>query len=134
MSLRCRLFNAHLKKLAAFLSSKLRIIRVIAHTSWGWHHSTLKMAYHTLIYSKLNYALPTCQPGLSATNLSCLDCLQNRSLLNHYWPACVYSIGSLMLGSSCSELPHMQLPINPESSRKGIAQHRRSSKMYCFGC
>ena len=32
------------------------------------------------MHSKLDYAAPTWQPWLSATNLSCLDCLQNRSL------------------------------------------------------
>ena len=37
-----------------------------------------------------------------------------------------------LLASSCSELPHMQQPIRPKTSRKGIAQHRRSSKTCCF--
>ena len=41
---------------------------------------TLKMAFHALIRSKLDYAAPAWQPWLSATNLSCLDRLQNRSL------------------------------------------------------
>ena len=45
--------------------------------SWSWRCSTLKMA---LIRSKLDYAAPTWQPRLSATNLSCLNCLQNGSL------------------------------------------------------
>ena len=70
----------HLKKLTTSLTYSLRIIRAIAHTSWGWHHSTLKMAFHTLIRSKLDYAAPAWQPWLSATNLSCLDRVQNRSL------------------------------------------------------
>ena len=73
-------FNAHLKKLTSSLSSSLRIIRATAHTSWGWRRSALKMAFHALIRSKLDYAAPAWQPWLSATNLSCLDCLQNRSL------------------------------------------------------
>ena len=73
-------FNAHLKKLTASLSSSICIIRATAHTSWGWHRSTLKMAFHALIHSKVDYAAPTWQPWLSATNLSCLNRLQNRSL------------------------------------------------------
>ena len=33
-----------------------------------------------MVRSKLDYAAPAWQPWLSNTNLSCLDCLQNRSL------------------------------------------------------
>ena len=51
-------FNAHLKKLTASLSS----------------------AFHALIRRKLDYTAPARQPWLSATNLSCLDHLQNHSL------------------------------------------------------
>ena len=72
--------NAHLKKLSASLTSSIHIITVTAHTSWGWRRSTLKMAFHTLVHSKLDYAAPTWQPWLSNTNLSCLDCFQNCSL------------------------------------------------------
>ena len=61
-------FNAQLKKLTTLLSFSIRIIRVTAHTSWGWCCSTLKMAFHALIRSKLDYAAP------------CLSSLQNRSL------------------------------------------------------
>ena len=70
-------FNAHLKKLTSSLSSSIRIIRATAHTSWVWRRSTLKMAFHALIRSKLDYAAPAQQPWLSAANLSCLDRLQN---------------------------------------------------------
>ena len=52
-------FNAHLKKLTTSLSSSIRIIRTTAHTSWSWHRSTLKMAFHALIRSKLDDAAPT---------------------------------------------------------------------------
>ena len=38
------------------------------------------MLFLALIRSKLNYAAPAWQPWLPATNLSCLDCLQNCSL------------------------------------------------------
>ena len=73
-------FNAHLKKLIALLLSSIHIVRATAHTSWSWRRTTLKMAFHALIRSKLDYAAPAWQPWLSNTNLSCLDCLQNRSL------------------------------------------------------
>ena len=45
--------------------------------SWGWHYSTLKIA---LICSKLDHASSGWQPWLSATNLFCLDNLQNHAL------------------------------------------------------
>ena len=54
-------FNAHLKKLTTSLASSIRIIRATAHTSWGWRHSTLKMAFHALVCSKLDYAAPAWQ-------------------------------------------------------------------------
>ena len=73
-------FNVHLKTLTTSLTSSIRIIRATAHTSWGWHCSTLKMAFHALVHSKLNYAAPVWQPWLSDTNLSNLDCLQKHSL------------------------------------------------------
>ena len=73
-------FNVHLKKRTTFLSSSLHIIRATAHTFWGWCYSTLKIAFHALIHSKLDYAAPVYQSWLCTTNLSCLDCLQNCSL------------------------------------------------------
>ena len=73
------MFNAHLKKLTASLSSSFWIIRATTHTSLDWCRSTLKMAYHALIHSKLNCAAPAWQSWVSATNLSCLDRLQNYS-------------------------------------------------------
>ena len=47
-------FNAHLKKLTSSFASGIRIIRATAHTSWSWHRSTLKMAFHALVRSKLD--------------------------------------------------------------------------------
>ena len=73
-------FNAYLKKLTASLTSSIHIIRITAHTSWGWNRSTLKITVHALIHSKLDYAAPVWQFLLSDTHLLCLDRLQNRSL------------------------------------------------------
>ena len=73
-------FNAHIKKLTTSLASSIRIIRATAHTSWGWRRTTLKMAFHALVRSKLDYAAPAWQPWLSKTNLTNLDRLQNCSL------------------------------------------------------
>ena len=73
-------FNTHLKKITSSLSSNFCIIGATARTSWGWCCSTLKIAFHALIRSKLDYAAPAWQPWLSATNLSCLNHLHHRSL------------------------------------------------------
>ena len=72
--------KGHLEKVTTSLLSSLRIIRATVHTSSGWRRSTMKIAFHALICSKLDYTAPTWQPWLSAANLSCLDRLQNRSL------------------------------------------------------
>ena len=74
-------FNAHLKKLTTSLTSSIRIIRATALTSWGWRCSTLKMAFHALVRSKLDYGAPAWQPStlLEALHLetyvqSCATC------------------------------------------------------------
>ena len=73
-------FNAHLRKLSVSLTCSICTIGATAHTSWGWHRAILKMAFHDLVRSKLDYAGSAWQHWLSNTNLFCLDCLQNRSL------------------------------------------------------
>ena len=73
-------FKAHLKKINNSVAPTRRIISATAHTSWCWRCSTLKMAFHTLVCSKLDDAAPAWQPWLSDTNLSNLERLQNPSL------------------------------------------------------
>ena len=73
-------FNTHLKKLTASLASSIRIIRATAHTFWGWRRSTLKMAFHALVHSKLDYAAPAGKPWNSYIILSCSEPFQNHSL------------------------------------------------------
>ena len=68
--------DAHLKKLSASLSSIIHIISVTADASLGWCRFTLKIAFHDLICSKLDYVAPAWPILLSATKLSCLGCLQ----------------------------------------------------------
>ena len=102
-----------MKKLTAYLTLSLCILRATTHTSWGLHCSTLKIALHALIRSKLDYVAPAWQPWLSTTNLSCLDCLQNR----------VYTLGSVVTGSQCPELQYMQQLGDPQTSREGIMKH-----------
>ena len=79
-------FNAHLKKLTASLSSILRIVRAIAHTSWDWCHSTLKIPYRALICSNFDYAAPAWQPWRSTSKLSFFDSSLASSCLHHWTP------------------------------------------------
>ena len=69
-----------MNKLTVPLTSSFCIIQVTAHTSWGWYKSTLKVSFHVLIHSMLNYAAPAWCLWLFGINLSCLDHLQNHAL------------------------------------------------------
>ena len=109
-------FNAHLKKLTVSLSFRVYIIRATVHTSWGWNK---------LIHNKSDYAGPAWQPWLSATNLSCLERLQNRSL-QLITGQLVSTPSDIQSYHTCSNRLFLK------SSRKGIAKHRRSSKTCCF--
>ena len=73
-------FNTYMNKLTVPLTSSFCIIQVTAHTSWGWYKSTLKVSFHVLIHSMLNYTAPAWYLWLFGINLSCLDHLQNHAL------------------------------------------------------
>ena len=126
-------FSAHLKKLTTSLASSIRIIRATAHTSWGWRRSTLKMAFHALVRSKLDYAAPAWKPWLSDTNLSNLDRLQNRSLRLITGQLVSTPLEALRLEadvqsySTCSK----RLILKANEMYK---QQRRPSKTYCPRC
>ena len=111
---RSLMFNAHLKKLTALVASSIRIIRATAHTSWGWRCSTLKMAFHALVRSKLDYVAPAWQPCLFNTNLSSLDHLQNHSL-QPFSSTRLYTTRSFTTGSRCLELPNLQQTLHSKS-------------------
>ena len=73
-------FNAHVDKIYTDTTNKLRAMKVVSHSTWGWRKSTLITMFFAYIQSKLDYAAPAWQPWLSATNMSRLDTLQNRTL------------------------------------------------------
>ena len=90
-------FNTNLKKLTTSLASSIRIIRATAHT-WGWRRSTLKMAFHALVRSKLDTV------ALASRHQP----FQFRSspepfYSTHHWSTRLYSARS-----RCSELPNLQ--------------------------
>ena len=125
-------FNAHLKKLTVSLLFRVHIIRATVHTSWGCRHSTLKMTYHKLIHNKPDYAGPAWQPWLSATNLSCLERLQNRSLQLITGKLVSTPLEVLRLEADIQSYHTCSHRLFLKSSRKAIAKHRRSSKTCCF--
>ena len=62
------------------LSSRLWAITVTVYASWDWQKLLLSTAFNALVCSKLDYATPTWQPGLSNINITSLDHLQNQAL------------------------------------------------------
>ena len=92
-------FNAHLKKLTTSLASSICIIRATAHTSWGWRRSALKMAFHVLARSKLDYAASAWQPWFSDTNLSPFRSFRKPFSSTYHWPNRLYTTRSLKIGS-----------------------------------
>ena len=92
-------FNAHLKKLTTSLASSICIIRATAHTSWGWRRSALKMAFHVLARSKLDYAASAWQPWFSDTNLSPFRSFRKPFSSTYHWPNRLYTTRSFKIGS-----------------------------------
>ena len=127
-------FNAHIKKLTTSLASSIRIIRATAHTSWGWRRTTLKMAFHALVRSKLDYAAPAWQPWLSETNLTNLDRLQNRSLRLITGQLVSTPLEALRLEADVQSYSTCSKRLILKASKKNTAQHRRPSKTYFPRC
>ena len=108
-------FNAHLKKLTTSLASSIRIIRATAHTSWGWHRSTLKMAFPALVCSKLDYTAPAWQPwAILHQSLQLRSSSESLSLIHHRSTR-LFSSRSSTTGSRCSELLNLQQTLDSKS-------------------
>ena len=72
--------NTHIDKLHADTASRLRGMKLVSHSTWGWKKSTVKTMYFAYVRSKMDYAAPAWQPWLSNTNMTRLEALQNRAL------------------------------------------------------
>ena len=120
-------FNVHLKKLTVSLKSSICIIRATAHTSWGWRRSTLKMVFYSLIRRRLDYAVAAWQPWLSDTNLSCLDCLENRSLRLITGQLIPTPLEALRLEADIQSYRTCSNRLILKAREKGIVQYQRPS-------
>ena len=75
----CQLsFGYHVKYVTREASKKLRLIAMVANTTWGWRRDDLKKLYSSLVRGKLDYASEGWQPWLSDSNISALDRIQNK--------------------------------------------------------
>ena len=73
-------FNADIDKVYADTASRLRGMKLVSHSTWGWKKSTMKTMHFAYVRTKMDYAAPAWQPWLSNTNMTRLEALQNRAL------------------------------------------------------
>jgi len=73
-------FNAHIAKISETTTRRIRCLRAVAHSDWGWDKQSLRTIFFALIRSSTDYAAPAWQPWLSGTNIDRLDRIQNKGL------------------------------------------------------
>ena len=75
-------FNAHIDKLYADTASRLRGMKLVSHSTWGWKKCIMKTMYFAYIPSKMDYAAPAWQPCQIVSTL--LDALRKDANVNSY--------------------------------------------------
>ena len=73
-------FGPQVKNITKEATKKLRLLRMVSNSEWGWSRNHLKNLYLTFGRSKLNYAAPGWQPWLSDTQIAKLEVEQNKAL------------------------------------------------------
>ena len=73
-------FNQHIDTVTRVATSKLRLLRAVTHSDWGWRKKQLRTLYTTFVKSKLDYASAAWQPWISTTNMDRLERAQNKAL------------------------------------------------------
>ena len=61
-------------------SSRLKILKALAHTSWGHQKETLLTTYKSIIQPIINYAAPIWYPNASVSSIRKLQNIQNAAL------------------------------------------------------
>ena len=73
-------FEKQTKEVTKAATSKIKMIRAVANTTYGWGRDELKKLYFSFVRSRLDYAGPAWQPWLCDTNLTSLEVVQNKAL------------------------------------------------------
>ena len=73
-------FSPHISSISSKVSSRIRILKALAGTSWGHQKETLLLTFKTLIRPIITYACPVWFPNVSPSNVLSLQRLQNRAL------------------------------------------------------
>ena len=73
-------FEKQTKEVTKAASSKIKMIRAVSNTTYGWGRDQLKKLFFSFVRSKLDYAGPAWQPWLSDTNVALLEVVQNKAL------------------------------------------------------
>jgi hypothetical protein len=73
-------FKPHILNSSSKASSRLRILKAVAGTSWGYETETLINTYKSLIRPILNYAAPIWYPAAKPSNIQKLQVIQNQAL------------------------------------------------------
>ena len=107
--------NAHIDKLYAETASRLRGMKLVSHSTWGWKKSTMKTMYFAYVRSKMDYAAPAWQPWLSNTNMTRLEALQNRALR---------IVTGQLVSTPLDALFHHQQTTHPKGERESPLKHR----------
>ena len=85
------------------------------------------MVFYSLIRRRLDYAVPAWQPWLSDTNLSCLDCLENRSLRLITGQLIPTPLEALRLEAEVQSYRTCSNRLILKATEKGIVQYQRPS-------
>ena len=73
-------FSSHAAYIATKVSSRLRILKALAGTSWGHQKETLLLTYKALILPIFNYAAPLWYPNVRDSAMNKLQAKQNIAL------------------------------------------------------
>ena len=73
-------FKPHILNTSSKASSRLKILKAVAGSSWGYETETLLNTYNSLIRPILNYAAPIWYPAAAPSNIQKLQVIQNQAL------------------------------------------------------
>ena len=73
-------FGPQAQKVASKVVRSSRLLGALSSKEWGWHRNHLRVVFHAMLSSVLNYCSAGWQPWLSDSGVSILDRAQNKCL------------------------------------------------------